>query len=387
MSGEMTTTRRDGQPGTAITKNAIGDQTMTATGETSSTSLAARETAQVQARIIQAMKRPRVFEEVRERFIGDCDRPRFALVARYERPQGWVLDENNRPVKDANGEKIRNYIRGWSIRAIESAIQAMGNIDCTATTLFEDDRKEIVKCKVWDLERNMAWESEVVIEKTVERKFLSSGQRPLATRTNSYGDPVYILPATDDETRLKKNRMVSMTLRTLGLRVVPGDLLDEALERVERARLKAKEAEKGTIAADPKAAMRALLDRLAAIGIRAADVVEFFGGRSIESVTPDQILELRIIGADVTQGNYTWRDALAGSPYIERAEGEEKPEDEKTKATREKIEAKLKATKEKKAGTAPPAAPPGDAPTPEPRPTPKPEAPPAAEERQPGAEG
>lgn len=384
-----------GQPqNTAITKNAIGDQSLAATSETAMGVLAARETAQVQARIVQAIRRPRVFEEVRERFMADCKRPRFAMVARFHKPQGWVTDpETNKPIKDEQGNKIRNFAKGWSIRAVESAVQAMGNIDMTATTIFEDERKEIVACRVWDLERNMTWEAQVTVEKTVERKFLREGQHALFSRPNSWGDTVYILPATEDEVRLKRNRLVSMTLRTLGLRAIPGDLLDEFLESVEALRLKAIEDEKKGVLADPKAALRGLLDRLAALGIRAADVGEYLGGKSIESATPEQILELRIIGADVTAGNYSWRDALAGSPYIERATEEEKPEDDKARAAREKIEAKLRETKNKKKAATPPEegkTPPQGTPAATSTPTPEaaPPAPPVEpQERQPGEDG
>lgn len=349
--------RRAEQQSTAITKTALGDQRLAQTPETAATVLAARETAQVQARIIQALQRPRRFEEVRERFASDCARPRFAMVARFHKPQGWVTDpETNKPIVDERGQKIRNFVKGWSIRAVESATQAMGNIDCTATTIYEDDRKEIVTCKVWDLERNLTFEAQVVVEKTIERKSLRQGQTALESRPNSWGDTVYILPATEDDVRLKRNRLVSMTLRTLALRVIPSDLLDEFLEPVEQLRARAIDDEKAGVLKDPKAALRGLLDKLAAIGIRAADVVDYLGGRSVESATPDQILELRIIGADISAGNYSWREALAGSPYREPTEQAGDEEDDKAKAARARIDAKLAETKAKKAKAAPAAA-------------------------------
>lgn len=339
---------------TAIVRDALGETQIAPTGEVAATVTAERAKAIVQARIMQAIARPRVFEIVRERLMADCDRPRFAMTARYARPQGWVTDENGRYVLDEHGQKIRNYITGWSIRFVEAAVQALGNASMGTVMLFEDDRKKIIRCEAWDYERNVDWPQEITIEKSIERKYLKEGQVPLTKRPNSYGDTVYILPATDDETRLKENRLVSMTLRTLGLRIVPGDLLDEALERVERARIKAIEAEREGVRADPKVALKRVLDNFASIGVRAADIVEYLGGRSIESATPDMILELRIVGADVKAGNYTWRDAVAGSPYREDAaatNGDGK-ENEAARAAREKIEAKLRETKEKKAASA-----------------------------------
>lgn len=365
---------------TAITKNAMGETAIQRTGETASTAIAAREQAWIQSRIVQAMKCPRVFEKVRESFKADCDRPRFAMVARFHKPQGWVTDpETNRPITDARGDKIRNFVKGWSIRAIEAATRAMGNIDMTSTTIFEDDEKEIVECRVWDLEKNMALDSAITVPKSVERKFLKKGQVPLSSRQNSYGDTVYLLPATDDEVRMARGRLVSMTLRTLAQRLIPGDLFDEFLDQVEALRAKAIEDEKAGVLKDPKAAMRALLDKLAAIGVRAADVVEYLGGKSIESASPEQILELRIIGADVSAGNYSWRDALAGSPYREQPEtAEGAPEDTKAAEARKRIEETVAKAKEKKKADKPAAEAPTTATAPAPAPAAAPEAAPAA---------
>ena len=125
MSTQMQT---NGNGQAAIVKDGAGNTQMQRTGETASTAIAAREQAWVQSRIVQAMKAPRVFEKVRESFKADCDRPRFAMVARFHKPQGWVTDpDTNRPILDADGNKIRNFIKGWSIRAIEAAVRAMGD--------------------------------------------------------------------------------------------------------------------------------------------------------------------------------------------------------------------------------------------------------------------
>ncbi len=268
----------------------------------------------------------------------------IACFVRMETPRAFLINDGHREVW------VPNIIDGWSIRFVEAAIQAMGNAEAGSVSIYEDDKKKIVRCEVWDFERNISWPHEITIEKTVERSKLKKNQVPIYARKNSYGEPVYILPATDDETRLKENRIVSMTLRTLGLRIVPGDILDEAKERVEATRAKVLEAEKAGIVADPTKARKDLLDRLAKIGIRAADVVEYFGGRAVEAMTPDMILELRIVGAGVSSGDLAWRDALSGSPYRDQPEGTaEKTEDDAGRMAREKIEAKMAETKAKKA--------------------------------------
>lgn len=364
----MSNDHQNGNTRAITKKDAMGDIEAAASGETAIAVLSSRETAMIQARIVQAVKRPRVFETVRETFKADCERPAFALVARFAKPQGWLKDpESNQEIRDADGNRIRNFVRGWSIRAIESAVRAMGNIDMSATTIFEDGTKEIVDCRVWDLETNNTQSAQITVEKTVERRYLARGQKPIRSRTNSYGDTVHLVEATEDEIRMKRARLVSMTLRTLAQRMIPGDLLDEFLESVESLKRKAEADLKKGILADPKAALRTLLDKLADIGVRAADVVEYLGGRSVETATAEQILELRVIGADITAGNYTWRDALAGSPYREPSKDEpEEDLDDKAKEARARIAAKVAETKAKRSAKAAPepAAPPPPAPEP-----------------------
>lgn len=356
--------------GTAITRTALGDEAIARSGETAMTATAERAKAIVQARITQAIMRPRKLTIVRERILEDCDRPSFAKVAMYARPQGnkKLLDAHGDPVIE-NGREVwvPNIIEGLSIRFVEAAVQAMGNAEAGTVALYEDDKKKIVRCEVWDYERNISWPQEITIEKTVERSKLKKNQVPLSTRKNSYGENVYILPATDDEVRLKENRIVSMTLRTLGLRVVPGDIIDEAKERIAKTREKAHAAELAGIKLDPTAARKDLLDRLAKIGIRAADVVQYFGGRDFEAATPDMILEMRIIGASVISGDVTWRDVLAGSPYIERTGGDgddDEPSDERAAAAREKIQGRLHEQLAKRAQNAAQAGAPQNGPAP-----------------------
>lgn len=329
----------------ALARTGFGTADTTAITETASAATAARSTAIVQARIIQAMQRPRTFAVVRERVMADCDRPRFASAARYARPQGKKKNE-------ITGEWEANVITGWSIRFVEAALAAMGNIEPTAIVLYDDDRKRILRCEVSDLERNNSWAHEITVEKTVERKKAAKGQA-LGMRTNSYGDPVFIVAATDDEFRLKENRAISMTLRTLGLRVIPADLLEEALDRVDATQRK-------EITGDPNRAWKETLDKLSRIGVKATDVTEYFNGRSIESATPEQILELRAIGATIAQGDATWKDVLAGSPWRPAPEDAPKEETEAAKNARQKV-VDLVARGRKKKDPPPPAAAPATA--------------------------
>jgi len=77
---------------------------------------------------------------------------------------------------------------------VEAAVQALGNASMGGVALYEDEKKKIVRCEVWDYERNIDWSKEITIEKTVERSRLKRGQVPIAKRKNSYGEDVFILP-------------------------------------------------------------------------------------------------------------------------------------------------------------------------------------------------
>lgn len=313
-----------------------GGRSALAKNETASTAVAARATAMVQAKFVMAIQRPRIFDDVRTELLRECDRPGFAKTSRYKRPQGRKKNEETGAWED-------NFIEGWSIRFVEAAMRIMGNVEPETFTLYDDEKKRVLRCAVTDFEKNTSWATEITIDKTIERKELKKGQIPLSSRLNSYGETVYILPATDDDVRMKEARLVSITLRTLGLRLVPGDLLDDCLTRVIHT-------QRAEIQRDPSAARKDLVDKFALLGVKAADLVEYLGGRPLDAITPDQVLELRAVGATMKEEGAPWKDVLAASPYVERKpESEEKPADDKAAALRGKIAGRVTSAKEKAA--------------------------------------
>src|SRR3954464_1839255 len=98
-----------------------------AAGETSSSAIAAREKASVEARFIMAANRPRDFETSRRRLVDACKRPGFAAMARYSKPVG------------------RERIEGLSIRFAEEARVLWGNMDVTVLLVFDDDMRRIYR--------------------------------------------------------------------------------------------------------------------------------------------------------------------------------------------------------------------------------------------------
>ena len=202
--------------------------------ESAAFAMAAQQKAIVEARYKMALARPRDLDMVRQAMLKDARRPSFANVAIYHKPVG-------------------KGIEGPSIRFVEAAIRNMTNILTETATVSEDDERRVIRVAVSDLETNTYFSQDVTVTKTVERAKLPQGEKPIRVRTNSYGKPVYILHGTDDDILNKQNALISKAVRTLGLRLIPGDLVDEALYYVRQTMAKQD-------AADPDAAKNRLID-------------------------------------------------------------------------------------------------------------------------------
>lgn len=281
-------------PGTT-TKDEFGGVTSTALAETASTAVAAQATAAVQARYVLAMKNPRDLDDVRVRLLKECKRPGFAEVARYRKPVGAGVE-------------------GPSIRFAEAALRCMGNVMPEVATIYDDPKKRIIRVTVTDLEANLTYSQDVVVEKTVERSKLRNGQVPVAVRTNSGGYKTYIVEATEDDLLNKQAALVSKALRTLALRVLPGDILDECMAQV-LATMEARDK------ADPDAARKRLVDAFVAIGVKPSDIKTYLG-HDLASSSPAEIAELRAVFAAIRDGEGTWADAVASKVKSKQESGD-----------------------------------------------------------------
>lgn len=253
------------------------------TGETASAVLAAQAKALVEARFVIALRQPRDVDAVRERLLRECARPSFAAVAIYRKPIG-------------------EGVEGPSIRFAEAAIQAMGNLAIDTPAIYDDAEKRILRVTVADMETNVTHSKDVTIQKRVERRRLADGQVALKTRTNSRGQPVFLVEATDDEILNTENALVSKALRTTGLRLVPGWLIDECMQAVRATRAKEH-------AVDPDAAKRKLLDAFRGVGVT-ADQVKDWLGHAADTLAPSELEELRGIYTAIRDGDTTWREVM-----------------------------------------------------------------------------
>ncbi len=238
--------------------------------------------ALVEAKYVLALKKPRDLEEVRQKMIKECRRPRFAESAKYRKPIG-------------------NMVEGPSIRFAEMAIRCMGNIISQTLCVLDDDKKRIIKVIVTDIEQNIEHSVDVTINKTIERKSKKLGDIVLGERLNSKGEKVYVLQSTEDELLIKQNALISKSLRTLGLRLVPGDIVDECMEIVDNVI-------KNNIQDDPDA-KRKIFDSFYEIGVSADDLKSYIGHDS--NLSPKELKNLRQIYVAIKDGEATWSEVMS----------------------------------------------------------------------------
>ena len=278
--------------GGAIVRQDFGSSQSQAIVEAASSTMAAQAKAAVEARYIMAMRKPRNFDDARSALMKECKRPYFAQVAKYHKPIG-------------------KGIEGPSIRFAEAAIRCMTNIYPEVSTIYDDREKRIVRVAVTDLECNVTYHKDIVVDKTVERQN-GSGREIVSERLNTSGKKVFIVLATEDEMLNKENALVSKALRTCALRLIPGDLIDEAMATVEE-----------TLAAgdrvDPDAKKKALLDAFDSIGVKPSQVAEYLG-HGTDAIQPAEITKLRKIFAALKDGEATWQEVMESKDSAPKTE-------------------------------------------------------------------
>lgn len=279
------------------TKQGFGESGQTlAVVETASTAIAAQSKAMVESRYIMAMRNPRNWDAVRQDLIKECRRPSFAhnKSAFYNKPIGQGVE-------------------GLGIRFVEVALRCMRNVLVETTMIFEDETKEVHRVSVTDLEANITYPLDVRVSKTVERSKPNSDGTYLSVRKNSYGKDTYTLIGTDDDLLNKRGALISKAIRTLGLRIIPGDLCDEAEEIIKKIRL-------DKAAEDPDAERKRIVDAFDGIGVSATDLIGYLG-HDIAKCSPAQLVTLRGIYGAIRDGEATWTTVMQNKAEQQGGEG------------------------------------------------------------------
>lgn len=309
-----------------------GAETAVAT-DTAATAVAAQARALVEGRFVMALRRPRDWDDVRTRLLRESERPSFAAVARYRKPVG-------------------KGVEGPSIRFAEAALRIMGNVDCNAMTVYEDIEKRVVRVTVTDLESNTDYASDITVEKTVERK-KADDRQVIGQRRNSKGEVVYIVVATEDELLNKEGARISKAIRNNGLRLLPGDILDEAMARVIVTM-------RSRTAQDPDKARKEMADAFFThLNVRPSELKRYLG-HALEQCSPAEIEDLRAVYQTIRDGEATWASVVE-----EREQEREAESRQAASATADTTEALREQARAANA-TAPAPAPPADATPPAP---------------------
>lgn len=243
--------------------------------------------ARIQASFIMAMQRPRNYMQSRTRILDACRRPEFAQRVEYAKPVGG------------------KQMKGPSIRFAELAVREWGNVNTEVQIVYEDDTVRRIKVTVIDLETNATFGKEVQIKKTVERKD-GKGREIVGERTNSSGDPVFIVLATDEEVATKEAATISKIIRNEGLRLIPQDIIDEGIA-VARETLRNRDAK------DPMAALKNIVDHFAALNIGPKQL-ETYLGHGLEIISPAELQDLRGVYQAIHSGEASWADYITKEP-------------------------------------------------------------------------
>lgn len=253
--------------------------------ESAASAVAAQARAMVEARYVMALQRPRNWDVVRQDLLNECKRPAFA-----HNKSAWYV------------KPIGKGVEGLGIRFVEVALRCMRNVSIETFMIAEDEWKEVVRVSVTDLESNLPWSLDVKVSKTVERSKPADDGSYLSVRKNSYNKDVYTIPAGDDDLLNKRAALISKAVRTLGLRVIPGDLQDEAEALIKKIR-----ADKA--AADPGAERKAIADAFGELGVPVDELLEYIG-HSLDTCSPAELVRLRGLYNAIKDGEATWQGVL-----------------------------------------------------------------------------
>ena len=243
--------------------------------------------ARIQSAYQMAIYKPRNADQSRDRILHACRRPLFAEKVEFSKPVGT------------------KHIKGPSIRFAELALREWGNILSDVQILYEDDFVRRSRVMVLDLETNASFSKEIQINKTVERKN-KSDREVLGERLNTQGEKVFIVKATEDELQNKENAAISKAVRNEGLRVIPTDIVDEAMDT-------AKETLRDRDKKDPDAAKKKVLDSFSEIGVKPKDIQKYLG-HSTDTLNPKELADLRGIYRAIKDGEAVWIDYITDDP-------------------------------------------------------------------------
>jgi len=218
-----------------------------------------RAMAEVQGMMIIARRFPRDEDLALKKVLAACRRPKLAEDATYDYPRG------------------KEMISGPSIKIAEAVARAWGNIDFGTTELERTEGESSMMAHAWDLETNARQTRQWVVPH--ERH----------TKQGSYAltDPRDIYENTANQ--------AARRLRACILGVIPGDIVDAALEQCEETLVSMA---KGVPLEERT---RKMLGAFATLGVTRQQV-EGRIGHSMTKIKESELVRLRRVYSSIKDG-------------------------------------------------------------------------------------
>lgn len=235
-----------------------------------------RAIAEVQASMIIARANPRNERHALDKILNACQRKRLAEVSVYSYSRGG------------------SEISGPSIRLAEALAQYWGNIQFGIREIEQRNGESVVQAFAWDLETN------------VRREMTFSVPHVRHTRQGAkrLSDPrdIYELVANNGARRL----------RSCILAVIPGDIIDEAVDQCEVTI-------KANADTSPEGVQK-MVNAFLEFGVVQQQIEQRIQ-RRLDSIQPAQVVSLKKVYASLRDGMSSVADWFEPIPEPEKAEG------------------------------------------------------------------
>lgn len=254
---------------------------------------AQKQIAMIQGWYILANHNPRREQECKKELLAICENERFAAKALYTVNVGSKYNEQTR-----TWDKV--YDTNFNIRFAEEAFRVWGHMKKIVDPLEEDDQTIKVRVTVLDAQTGAEHQDIVTLSKLTERSKLKAGQEPVDQRTNSKGKIVYIVKATEQETRSRLLGLIARSERKSILKLISYTAKLECFTRIMETR-------KGKINKNIITERQGIVSRFLDLGIPQEEIEQHIK-KKLDSFNVDDILFFETLLNALESHEIRWND-------------------------------------------------------------------------------
>lgn len=240
-------------------------------GNTNSNALVARELGEAQAAVMLAKQFPRDELAAYQSIMGACSRASFAAKAVYRYPRG------------------KTTVSGASVVLAREIARCFGNIVSGYRVLSNDDDQIHLQGYAWDQQSNRR----VVLEDKFNAKIQRKMRKADGTEETNW--------VTPDERDLRElvSRRASFLERNALLRLLPADLIEDAMSACTQSEAKSAS---GEMKADRSGTLKKLVTAFGQFGV-SKDMIEDRLDHRLDDASAEEIAELRQIFNSIKDGS------------------------------------------------------------------------------------